>query len=144
MDLRKKIRKINCLFAEIDALYHRASLKIAISDSRMIILYFAHQNGECCLLKEIYQQSGISKQTINSALRKLEDEKIIFLEKTAGRGKNVLLTEKGKLYVQETVAKIYNAELAVLSRWTEEELATHIHLMEKYINDFSNEIKNIR
>ena len=34
-----KIRKINYLISEMDALYHLASLKMGISDSVSIVLY---------------------------------------------------------------------------------------------------------
>ena len=75
-----KIRKINYLISEMDALYHLASLKMGISDSVSIVLYTIYDSGNGCLLSDVYKKSGISKQTVNSAVRKLETEEILYLE----------------------------------------------------------------
>lgn len=62
----------------------------------MIILYTICDNGESCLLQEISRRSGVSKQTINSAIRKLEKEGIVYLESVGAKNKNVCLTDEGK------------------------------------------------
>ena len=67
-----KIHRINYLNAELNALYHHASLKLGLTDSAAMVLYTIYDNGENCLLSDIYKQSGVSKQTVNSAIRKLE------------------------------------------------------------------------
>ena len=78
-EICSKSHRINYLIAEMDALYHQASLKIGLSDSACIVLYTIYDQGEECLLSDIYKQSGISKQTVNSALRILEKKQIIYL-----------------------------------------------------------------
>ncbi len=75
----EKLHRINYLIAETDALYHQASLKLGISDSAMRVLYTVHDCGGSCQLSDIYKRSGISKQTVNSALRKLEADGVIYL-----------------------------------------------------------------
>ena len=67
----EKLHRINYLGAEMDALYHQACHRLGISDSAMRALYTVYDNGGTCLLSDIYKQSGISKQTVNSAMRKL-------------------------------------------------------------------------
>ncbi|XCP83994.1 helix-turn-helix domain-containing protein [Roseburia hominis] len=67
-----KLHRINYLMAETDALYHQASLKLGISDSAMRVLYAIYDSGESCSPSSIYKASGVSKQTINSVVRKLE------------------------------------------------------------------------
>ena len=57
--LFSKLHKINYLAAELDALYHQAALKLGMPDSVMCVLYAIHDNGEKCLLSEIYKQSGV-------------------------------------------------------------------------------------
>lgn len=74
------IHRINYLTSEMDAVYHRASLKLGISDSVSLILYTIYDAGGSCLLSEIYKKSGISKQTVNSALRGLEGKGILALQ----------------------------------------------------------------
>lgn len=141
--ISEQIHRINYLTAEMDALYHQASLKIGLADSSMRVLYTIYDNGEWCLLSDIYKQSGISKQTVNSALRKLESEDIIYLENFKGRAKKVLLTEKGKGYIQQTAARLYQAEKNVYDSWTEEDLNTYVHLTEKYVDLFREQLTKL-
>lgn len=137
------IHRINYLNAELDALYHHASLRIGLADSEVRVLYTIYDNGESCLLSDIYKQSGISKQTVNSAIRSLERKHIIYLEQHSGRAKKVILTDAGKEYVKETVARLFDAETAALSSWTEEEINAHIGYMEKYIHSFREQVEKL-
>ena len=86
-NITEEMRQFNYLLSEIDAVYLEASQKLCLSDSAMQILYVISNHREECLLSEIYRLSGISKQTINSALRKLEADGIVRLESLAGRRK---------------------------------------------------------
>lgn len=138
-----KIHRINYLNAELNALYHHASLKLGLTDSAAMVLYTIYDNGENCLLSDIYKQSGVSKQTVNSAIRKLEKERIIYLEQHSGRTKKVVLTDTGKEYVQKTVARLFDAEAAAFASWTEEEINAHIGFMEKYIDSFREQIEKL-
>lgn len=139
----EKLHRINYLGAEMDALYHQVSRKLGISDSVMRALYTIYDNGGTCLLSDIYKQSGISKQTVNSAMRKLESDAILYLEPEKGRGKRVRLTEKGERYVEKTVARLYAAECEVFSGWPEEEIDTYIRFMEKFNDMFRNEVEKM-
>lgn len=139
--LSEKIHRINNLASELNALYHQAALKIGISDSVMCVLYAIHDNGESCLLSEIYKQSGISKQTVNSAIRKLEEENIIYLEPYNGKSKMVRLTEQGKQYMSETVSRLCQAELDAFEEWTTGEIDTYISLMAKYVSSFKTKVE---
>ena len=81
------MRRFNHLVSETDAAYHEAALKMGMSDSIMQIMYILCDKGGDCPLGEICRLSGISKQTINSALRKLEEEGIVYLEGMDGKKK---------------------------------------------------------
>ena len=85
-NVSEKLHRINNLLAETDAVYHQASLRLGIADSTMRILYTILDNGERCLLSDVYKQSGISKQTVNSALRKLESAEIIRVKSMGVKG----------------------------------------------------------
>lgn len=67
--------KYTYLAGEINALYHEAAVKMGISDSVQNILYVLCEKGGKCLQSEISKLTGISRQTINSAIRKLEKRK---------------------------------------------------------------------
>ena len=87
-----QMKRFNLLTKEIDITYHDAALKLGMSDSAMVILYTVCSYGGECLLSDM--TSGVSKQTINSALRKLEADGVVRSEVFEGRKKKVYLTEK--------------------------------------------------
>lgn len=134
------IHQINYLTSEMESLYHQASLKLGITDSVSIVLYTIYDAKENCLLSDIYKKSGISKQTVNSAIRSLEADGILYLEQYTGRAKKIILTEEGKKYVNSTVAKLYKAEVQAFDSWSTEEINSYVRLMEKYADCFRNQI----
>lgn len=138
-----EIRRINYLSNELDALYHQFSLKLGITDSVSIVLYTIYDSCNECLLTDIYKRSGISKQTVNSAIRALESDGILYLEQHNGRAKKVILTDKGREYVQKTAARIFRAEMDAFDTWTDEEVSAYIGFMEKYANCFRKQIEKL-
>ena len=86
------MRRFNHLVSETDAVYHEVSARLGLSDSVMQILYILYDfpDGRCAL-QEICRWSGTSKQTINSALRRLEAEGVLYLEQAGGKRKTVCL-----------------------------------------------------
>ena len=137
------LKRFNYLTNEIDAAYHEAALRLGLSDSAMLILYTVCNNGQECLLSDITKLSGISKQTLNSALRKLEGEGIVYLEIFSGKKKRICLTEKGKLLVENTVLKVIKIENDIFDSWTKEERKSYIALTERYLSSFKNKIKEL-
>lgn len=137
------IRKINYSSCEIDALYHQASLKLGISDSVSIVLYMVYGAEGSCPLREIYKKSGVSKQTVNSAIRKLEADEILYLTQRSGREKRVILTDKGNAFAKETIGKLYEAEMRLFLTWPEEELKSYLRLTEKHIQGLREQIERM-
>ena len=138
-----EIHQINYLTTEMGSLYHQISLKLGVSDSVGTVLYAIYDAGNVCLLSDIYKKSGISKQTIHSAIRSLEANGILYLESYSGRAKRVVLTDLGKEYVQKTAEQIYRAEMDAFETWTEAEISTYIRLMGKYVACFRQQVQNL-
>lgn len=131
----------NLLISEMDAAYHDAALKLGMSDSSMLVLYtLCSYEGEC-MLGDI--TSGVSKQTINSALRKLESEEIVYLEVFEGRKKKVYLTEKGRQLAKDTVLRVIKAENEIFASWSDEEKGIYIDLTQRYLTDFKRKVKEL-
>ena len=141
--LSEKIHKINYLATQLNAAYHQAALKLGMSDSVMCVLYAIYDNGESCLLSEIYKQSGISKQTVNSAVRKLERDGMIYLEQFKGKARTICLTDKGKSFTNNTIARLCEAETGVLDAWPADEIESYISLLEKYVSDLKLQIERM-
>lgn len=106
-------------------------------------MYAICNNGDSCPLNDICKLSGTSKQTINSALRKLEADGILYLEVIDGRRKNVCLTDKGKKLAAGTVVRLINIENSILDSWTKAEQETYLLLTMKFMEDFQKRIREL-
>lgn len=136
-------RRYNHIVSEIDRLYHEVALMQGFSDSTMMILYTLADNDGSCLLSELVKQSATSKQTINSGLRRLEQDGIIILETVAGKSKRVVLTEKGRAVVHQTVVRVIAIENKIYSSWKREEWELYLTLTERYLREFKEEIEKL-
>ena len=72
-----RLKKVNDIFSEIDFTYHEIARKSGLSDSEFNILYTLCELGNGCLLSLAYKHNGTSRQTIESAVRKLEKNELI-------------------------------------------------------------------
>ncbi len=131
----KEIRRFNYLLGETEAVYHEIALKLGLSDSAMKILYTVCDNGGNCPLQRVCLQSGLSKQTVNSALRKLEQACLIRLEPAGFRKKNVCLTDEGFSLAQKTALRVIHMENSILASWPYEDVETYLRLTEKFLAD---------
>ena len=141
--LTVQLKRFNHLASEIEAAYHEAAQRLGLSDSAMQVLYTICNNGEQCLLSDICNLSGTSKQTINSALRKLEAEGIVYLETFSGKKKIVCLTAKGKNLINNTVVRLIEIENDIFSSWAKSEQELYLELTQRYLTSFKDKIKEL-
>lgn len=120
------------LAGEINALYHEAAVKMGISDSVQNILYVICEKEGRCLQSEVSKLTGISRQTINSAIRKLEKDGIVYLEQGKGRNTIICLTDKGETFAAEKIFPLYEIENKIWNEWTSEEQQQYLALTQKY------------
>lgn len=142
-DFSKERKRCNYLLNETDAAYHEAAIRFGLSDSCMIVLYTICDAGEPCPLRDICRNAGVSKQTINSALRRLEADSILYLENTDGKNKTVHLTDKGRKLAEQTAAKVIAIENDIFSSWTREDVAQYLALTERYLQDFREHLQHL-
>lgn len=138
-----RVQKINCLSNDLDRLYHKAARKLGVSDSIMCVMYIIYMHGDGCLLHNICEESGISKQTINSAIRQLEKKQILYLIHDKGNTKRVYMTDEGKSFLLKTAGVLFKTECNAFADWTEEETKVYFKLMKKYINSFQKQIEKM-
>lgn len=142
-DIAKVIKRSNHLNGEIEAVYHEMSLKLGLSDSASLILYTILDNGTSCLLQDICRRSGLSKQTVNSAIRKLEAEGTVYLTAMGAKNKNVCLTEEGVRFARRTAGKILEAENKVFASWSQEDVEKYLQLTEMFLQQMKQQAKEI-
>jgi len=141
--LSAPIKRYNYLSAETAAAYHEVAVKLGLSDSVMMVLYIIYDRGGVCLLGEIPRLSGIPKQTVNSALRKMESDGILRMEAVDGKKKKVHLTEAGMTLAEGTVLRLMALEDAVFAGWSQEEQKTYLALTQRYLEEFREKTKEL-
>lgn len=140
----KSLKRLNHIISETDALYHEASFRLGISYSACMILYSICLSGRSCPLGRIVKSSGLNKQTVNSALRKLEKAGIVYLEAADGRSKIVCLTDDGVLLASRTAEKIIEIENEILSSWPEDDILRYFELSERFLEDLGRKMAELR
>ena len=132
----KEIHEFNHIYKELDDLYHEIALKIGISNSALAILYTVCVLGDGCLQKDVCQEAYISKQTVNSSVRKLEKNGYLYLEQGTGRDKHIRLTEMGRRFEKEKNRPVIRMENEAFLDMEPEERKKFISLSRKYVDRF--------
>lgn len=137
------LRRFTYLSNEIDAAYHEAAVRLGLSDSALLILYILYGNGGVCSLGDIIRLSGISKQTLSSALRRLEADNIIVTETLEGRKKQVRLTQRGRHFAEKTAGRLIQIENDIFGSWSAADRNAYISLMQRYLSAFKEKAKEL-
>mgnify|MGYP000056011410 FL=1 len=134
------LKRFNLLAAEIDSYYHMAAVKKDVADSVMDILYVLYDFEEGCNQSEIYKLTGTSRQTVNSAIKKMEKEGLLELRSGYGRNTIVVLSDRGK-ELQDICAKpLVDAENEIFNEWTKEEREEFLRLNTLYLDGIKKRI----
>lgn len=138
------IKRFNHLLGEMDAVYHDISLHLGLSDSISKILYTICDKGDHCPLSLICRQTGLSKQTVNSAIRKLEQQGVVRLAAVDGKAKDVYLTETGTVLANGTARRILQIENEILGSWRREDVEQYLALTERFLRSLQTKASQLR
>lgn len=139
----KALEEYNYLWRKIENLWHEIAWKAGLSDSAYEIFSTILELGEGCLQRDICNRNSISKQTIHSAIKKMEREGMIEFGQEHGNDKRVYLTRHGKELVKEKILPSAEAENQVFAEMTEEESRELIRLTKKYLNQLQAKIEQL-
>lgn len=128
------MKRYNYLIAEIESVYHEAALRFGMSDSALMILYVLCGQDGACALADLPYFTGLSKQTLNSAVRKLEAEGTIESVAVGARKKELRLTEAGRALCAKTVERLIEAENALFETWEPAERQLYLTLTKRYLD----------
>ena len=136
------LMKIN---KEIDDLYHNIATYFGLSDSAFWIMYSLYEKQEGLTQKEICSNWSYSKQTINSAIKKLLDLKYIDMKNDipSNYGKKIYLTRRGLDIASQTIKKVMEAEDESFSKIKDTDIDKVIEVFGKAYSLFKNEIEKI-
>ncbi len=138
--INKTLLTFLSISSEIDKAYHKAAIKLGLSDTQMYVLYFLSQ--EEYSQKQICELSGISKQTVNSAIKDMIAKGFIAPLK-GEKNEIITLTEDGEKVVEEKISRLIRAENNVISNWSDEERTSMVSLNRKFLKAFLTEIESL-
>ncbi len=136
-NLEEQYNHFNYLYKRLDDKYSTLASIYGISDCAMWILYAMRENDNKQLTQtEVAKGLYMSRQSVSSAIKKLEKDGLITLEKQKGNEKNKILhlTEQGKTLAQKTVDKIIKSERSAFQSLKEKERESFIKLTKKYVD----------
>ncbi|MCI8331309.1 MAG: winged helix DNA-binding protein [Clostridiales bacterium] len=124
----------NSLLKELDDIYRHAAKNTGLSECTLWILYTLRVEPTPSTQSEIGRFLCQPKQTVNSALKKMEKEGLIeFFYANDRKNKRIRLTDAGKALAAQTADKVIRAEYAALCGLSEQEQAAFIRLFQQYI-----------
>ena len=138
---RKYILEYNQLLKECDNIYHDAAIRAGLSDCAFWILHALWEADHVFTQSEIGDNASMPRQTVNSALKKLEKDGYLVLEKIDGKmGKSIRLTEAGERFAQTHIAPIAAAEERVCAQFTQQEQEEFLTTFRTLVNRLRKEI----
>lgn len=81
----RALKEFDSLYKMIDDVYHEIALSMHLTDSAFLILYCLLELGDGCSQKDICKLYSISKQTVNSSVKSLEDKGVLIRKSGVGR-----------------------------------------------------------
>ena len=140
--MSETMRDFNRIILESNELYHDAARAFGLSDSLFWILYSLRDCGGALTQTELVRRMCMPKQTVNSALKKLEAAGYLTL--TAGadqRSKHVQLTEAGERFARAHIDCVPEAEARALCALSQADLASFFSIMRQFRALFERELR---
>lgn len=94
----RALKEFDSLYKMIDDVYHEIALSMHLTDSEFLILYCLLELGDGCSQKDICKLYSISKQTVNSSVKSLEDKGFLVRKAGVGRDIHLFFTEFGRKF----------------------------------------------
>lgn len=139
--LDERLAQLNTVHRETDEVYHLAAKSRGLSDGAFWLLYAVREADGLLTQRELGQRLYMPKQTVNSALKKLESEGVIELRAAADRrGKRVFFTEAGRALAERTVDPLFAAETRALKALSEPMQEEYLRLHRLYLEALRAEI----
>lgn len=135
------MRQYNFISSEISAVYHKLNVKLGISDTVSYILYSLYERPGASQ-NEIVRMTGLSKQTINSAVKKMTAEG--FFEPLKGfRNEPLSLTQKGNSFMEDKISVVVHIENSIFRQWDEEKQRMFKKLNEEYLEKLRQGVEEL-
>lgn len=143
-DTTAKLHELDLVYNKIDKLYYGFARSCGLSSCAYWMLYEVAAEGSVALV-ELTEAWAYSKQTINSALKALQDKGLIELSFAEGSRKNKVaaLTEAGRKFARKNLEPAMEAEHRAFEMLSAEEREQLACLMGRYAACLDNELSKL-
>lgn len=136
------LTQYNNMYKSGNDIYHNIAKKAGLSDCVFWIFYAIRLAKTDITQKDICSELYEPKQTINSALKKMEKEEYIYYKETKDKRKTIHLTKKGEVIATQTIDKVINNEILAFSRISKEEKDIFIKVGQMYLEYLKDGFKD--
>lgn len=143
--INKQIAALDSLFKKQDDIYHKVSLWSGLSDAAYWVLYWIYKTDEPVIQSSLCNAGFFSKQTVNSAVAKLNSAGYVKLVAQNGKGnrKQLELTEGGQRFCEKHVKPLIKMERDSFEALTEEERELMLYLLDKQITAIGKGVEKL-
>ncbi len=142
-NLRKKLYVYNNVLKSVDESYRNVAKRYGLSETAFWTLYTLRMEAGDMTQSDVCNVLYQPKQTVNSALKKLESEGYITLTPAGVHTKNISFTESGIKLCEQTVDKVIGAECATFREMTDNDAENLIALQRTYSILLKNKLNNL-
>lgn len=145
MDIYQWNKKYSEISNRYNALYRNVAAHFGFSDCQFKILYNLYINRSGTTQNKLAYDFCLSKQTVNSAVMKLMDMKLIELSKgtDAKNSKRIFLTDKGLETGRKCIEPLIDAEISAIGKIDDEQLRRFFELFELQYTMLEKEINRL-
>ena len=143
--LQQQLQVLNRLYKESDHIYSRFASKLGMTDTTFWVLYAIAHSEEPMTQNDLCGDFFFPVQTIHSAINNLRRDGLAELQGIPGtrNRKAILLTEKGKAFVANTINKADEIEKNAFLCFDEEERKVYLSLFKRHIEYLKSEEKRV-
>lgn len=118
---------------ELDDLYHSYATQCNVSDAALWILYALYDSEDGVTQTDICNCWFFTRQTINTALKSLQQQDNIELASITGnrKSKHIIFTANGRDFAERIIVPLKQAENQVFTAFSKEETKQYIALSQK-------------
>lgn len=106
---REKIRQLMIAIDQIDEAYYKALRTLGIKGNAFT-LFYAIADGKAYSQKKICDEWSVPRTTLNTIVQEYIGKGYIRLVSTGHKEKEIVLTNTGKVFVEEMLTPIFQAE----------------------------------
>ena len=145
MTLPEQITQFNRMFKSYDDIYRQAAHRFRLPELSLWILYVLREIPDCTQ-KDLTDILLYSKQSVQSALRRLQDEELVVLRTDPAdrRSKRIQITQKGEKISRDTADRIVQAEKTAFGQLSSDEREQLLCLFEKLSSAVRTEMEKLQ